>query len=179
MSNDFYAEYMVTKRPSGGDTVKKVLLALAMLLVSAVLFLIFFPVGILLIFLVFYGGYYLFTGLYTEYEYIITNGTLDVDKISGKRSRKRLISADIAKFERFGLLSQAPDVPDGATTVLASSNDGAAEYYADYKHKSGGMVRLIFSPNDKIIDGIVMFLEPRMRIEVKRALQNSRAQADE
>ena len=36
-----------------------------------------------------------------EYEYIVTNGELDVDKIMGRSKRKRLVTADARNFEVF------------------------------------------------------------------------------
>lgn len=37
-----------------------------------------------------------------EYEYIVTNGEMDIDKIIAKRRRKRLITVNARTFERFG-----------------------------------------------------------------------------
>lgn len=39
-----------------------------------------------------YGGYILITNMSVEYEYIVTNGEMDIDKIIAKRRRKRLIT---------------------------------------------------------------------------------------
>lgn len=169
MNNDFYAEYLVSKRPSGGDTAKKVLIGLAALLLAAFFMLIIiFPLSILPAGLIIYGGYYLMTGIDTEYEYILTNGDLDIDKISGKRKRKRLITAKIGEFTSFGKLSEAPEEPDGCTTVLAGDGTRENLYYADFRHQSAGNVRLIFSPSDKILEGVGMFLPRQLRAEFNR-----------
>ncbi|MBR4224199.1 MAG: hypothetical protein IKR73_05265 [Oscillospiraceae bacterium] len=166
--NDFYAEYLVEKRSDGKDTAKRILLLVGMTVLCIVIFLFTGPVGILLSALVVYGGYYLFTGTSTEYEYIITNGSFDVDKISGRRSRKRLISTEISTFTDFGKLADAPAAPSGCTTVLASDNSGGEDWYADLKHKSAGNVRIIFSPNEKIIEGVEMFLPRQLKLELRR-----------
>lgn len=165
--SDFYAEYLVQKTPTGADKAITALIVVGMIVLSIVLFLFFgllsvVPVGFLL-----YGGFYLLTGLSTEYEYIITNGSLDVDKVSGQRSRKRLISTDIATFTSFGKLSDAPEAPADCTTVLASDNNGGEDYYADLKHSSAGNVRLIFSPNEKIVDGVEMYLPRQVKAEYR------------
>ena len=92
MNNDFYSEQLVAKKSGGSETAKKILIGVLTALVAAFLFLIIiFPLSLLLVGLVFYGGYYLMTGIDTEYEYILTNGDLDIDKITGKRKRKRLL----------------------------------------------------------------------------------------
>lgn len=166
MNNDFYAECLVSKAPTGGDTAKRVLIGLGTAVIAAGAFwFIFFPISLFIIAGVFYGAYYLMTGIDAEYEYILTNGDFDIDKIIGKRKRKRLVSASIGDFTAFGLLSEAPDF-DG-TTVLASSGSGE-DYYADFVHKTEGNVRLIFTPNEKILDGMELFLPRQLKQEFKK-----------
>ena len=46
-----------------------------------------------------YGAYYLMGFLLVEYEYIITNGELDIDIIYSKRSRKRLATFELSEVE--------------------------------------------------------------------------------
>ena len=88
MNNDFYSEQLVAKKSGGSETAKKILIGVLTALVAAFLFLIIiFPLSLLLVGLVFYGGYYLMTGIDTEYEYILTNGDLDIDKITGAQEK--------------------------------------------------------------------------------------------
>lgn len=166
--SDFYAEYLVEKRPTGADTTKKVLIFIGMFVLSLVLFMFFSIFGIILIGFLLYGGFYLLSGLSTEYEYIITNGSFDIDKVSGKRSRKRLISTEISTFTDFGRLSDAPDEQPDCTVVLASDNMGGEDYYADLKHASAGNVRVIFSPNEKIVEGIEMYLPRQVKLQYRQ-----------
>ena len=166
MNTDFYTEYLVSKAPTGGDTVKKLLIGLGTAFLSAAAFwFIFFPISLFIIVGIFYGAYYLMTGVDAEYEYILTNGDLDIDKIIGKRKRKRLVSASIDSFTAFGKLSEAGDF--SGTTVLASGSEGEA-YYADFVHKTEGNVRIIFTPNERILDGMELFLPRQLRVEFKR-----------
>lgn len=166
MNNDFYAECLVSKASTGGDTVKKLLIGLGTAILSAASFwFIFFPISLFIIVGIFYGAYFLMTGVDTEYEYILTNGDLDIDKIIGKRKRKRLVSSSIDTFTAFGKLSDAGDF--SGTTVLACGDTGE-EYYADFVHKTEGNVRIIFTPNEKILDGMELFLPRQLRAEFKR-----------
>lgn len=166
MNNDFYAEYLVSKAPTGADTAKRIGIGLAAAVLAAgALWFIFFPISLFIIAGVFYGAYYLMTGIDAEYEYILTNGDLDIDKIIGKRKRKRLVSASIGDFTAFGPIREAGDF--NGTTVLASSGIGN-DYYADFVHKSEGNVRLIFTPNEKILDGMELFLPRQLKMEFKR-----------
>lgn len=168
MNSDFYSEQLVTKKQSGGDTAKKVLAGIGTAAVAALVFLItfiLFPVNLVLVGFVFYGGYYLMTGFDTEYEYIITNGDLDIDKISGKRKRKRLLSTKIEDFTAFGKLSEASEAQNGVTTVLVTDGTDENAYYADLKHQSAGNVRLIFTPDEKTLEGVTMFLPRQLKVE--------------
>jgi hypothetical protein len=154
---DIFVEQIVKKVPDAKDNAKKVAL-IAGTIVLAGLLLVFlmglFPFNIVLFFGAIYGCYYLFTGLDCEYEYIITNGDLDIDKIIAKRKRKRLISVKISTFEDFGKYNANSKPADGVTTVLAGENSGEGDYYADFKHPTLGNVRLIFTPNEKTITGM-------------------------
>ena len=106
-----------------------------------------------------YGGYHLISNFYVEYEYQLTNGELDIDKIIGKRKRERLLSTKISDFEAYGKLAEASDEPDGCVTALAYDGNDAAAYYADFAHETYGKVRLIFSPNANMRET----LEPYLR----------------
>ena len=161
---DIFVEQIVTKKPSSTDTAKKVGISAGILIVCAffILFLMgYFPLNILLCFLALYGGYYLFTGIDCEYEYIVTNGDLDIDKIIAKRKRKRLISVKVSTFDDFGVLSADTQTPKDITTVLAGKNTGEGDYYADFNHPTLGNVRLIFTPEEKITEGLKPYL-PRL-----------------
>ena len=169
MNNDFYSEQLVAKKSGGSETAKKILIGVLTALVAAFLFLIIiFPLSLLLVGLVFYGGYYLMTGIDTEYEYILTNGDLDIDKITGKRKRKRLLSTKIGDFTAFGKLEEAPEAADKVTTVLVTDGTNEGAYYADFRHQSAGNVRLIFTPNEKTMEGVKMFLPRQLKAELMR-----------
>ena len=47
-----------------------------------------------------FGAYKLCTRFNLEYEYIVTNGTMDIDKIINKSSRKRILSFELATVSK-------------------------------------------------------------------------------
>lgn len=171
MVNDYYSEQLVSKKTDGNDTVKKVLIGVAgVLLGAAVFFLLiyFIPINMVFTGLIFYLAFYLMSGVETEYEYIITNGDIDIDKITGKRKRKRLLSAGISDFTAFGKLDEAKEAGSDVTTVLVTDGSGENDFYADLKHKTAGEVRLIFSPNEKTLESISMYLPRQLKAEFMR-----------
>ncbi len=175
---DIFVEQIVKKAPNSKDTVKKVLLVLAMCLLTAVLALVmmFMPAfagaALLLLCGVLYGGYYLITGLDVEYEYIVTNGEIDIDKIIAKRKRSRLITGKVSSFEGFGKYDGAPEIDSSVTIVsaLGTSLSGAETetWYADFTHASAGKVRLLISAEDKVVEAIRPFLPRQLKVNLNK-----------
>lgn len=175
---DIFVEQIVKKTASGKDWALRVLIGIAMgVLSAAALFIFFFilPIpaaGLLLVAGIFWGGYRLITNSDCEYEYIVTNGEIDIDKIIAKRKRVRLITAKASTFEAFGEYENAPEVESGVTVVSAAGvNESEADtkmYYADFKHPSAGNVRLIFTPEERVIDAIYPFLPRQIKVNFKK-----------
>ena len=175
---DIFVEQIVKKEVSGKDWALRIIIGIAMGVLSAVglFILLWIPfmsfLGLLLIAGVIWGGYRLITNTDCEYEYIVTNGEIDIDKIIAKRKRVRLLTAKASAFEAFGEYENAPDTEDGVTTVSATGANESGEdtkiYYADFKHPSAGNVRLIFSPNEKVIDAITPFLPRQLKINMMK-----------
>lgn len=150
---DSFAEQIVVKQNTVGDTLKRIGIGVLALLLAAVLFLALSivgltAVGILLAIGSLYGGYYLITNLNVEYEYIVTNGELDVDKIIARRKRKRLLTVKASTFEEYGIVTDMPE-KDGLTVFMVTGAD-MSDYYADFNHPKHGKCRLVFSPDEKI-----------------------------
>lgn len=175
---DVFVEQLVKKEASGKDWTLRILIGIGMGVLTAVslfVFLFVFPLlGLILFFGVVWGGYYLITNTDCEYEYIVTNGEIDIDKIIAKRKRVRLITAKASAFEDFGDYENAPDTDGDVTTVSAvgESPDGSGKVcYADFKHPSAGNVRLIFSPNEKVIEAITPFFPRQLRVNLMKKNQ--------
>lgn len=117
--------------------------------------------GILFAGLALYGGYYLVTNLDVEYEYIFTNGELDVDKIIAQRKRKRLCSVRIGAAVEFGQVEDGSNTDGAETYVRASADDeDQTDYFIRLNHKSLGDTVLIFTPNEEML-GLIKPYVPR------------------
>ena len=156
--NDIFLEYLVKKK-SKEDVLKQVLLIFGCVLTlfSATYLLIFvFPrfIGLLPIIygIVIYATVYIRRYYSIEYEYIFTNGQLDVDKILGKTRRKSLVSLLCKNIEYMG-----PIVGDISTdrkiidTIYDVTRRG--KYYIDYT-QGGEKYRLLFQPPEKILENM-------------------------
>ena len=101
-----------------------------------------------------YGTYFLVTSSYVEYEYTFTNGELDVDKIIAKKKRTSLLSVEVRSFTDFGRYSDGLEESEDMTVVFATDNVASKEYYADFDHKEYGITRLVFVPDERMLDNI-------------------------
>lgn len=103
-----------------------------------------------------------------EYEYTYTNGELDIDKIIAQSKRKEMISIDVNKFTAFGRYNlSVPEESDDTTVVYATDNIESHEYYADFQHEEFGSTRLVFCPNEKMLENINIALPRALKIKPK------------
>lgn len=110
-----------------------------------------------------YMTYLLVQGRYVEYEYTFTNGELDIDKIIAQKKRKELLTVEVRTFSDFGKYSFDMEETEDMTVVYATDNIISNEYYADFEHKEYGRTRLIFVPDEKMLDNIKKFLPAKLR----------------
>ena len=167
---DNIAEQLVEKRSTGADTAKKILIsAAALILASFFMYLAMMGAFTMVIFavLVLAGGVWLLGGFGIEYEYIVTNNEMDIDKIIGRRKRKRMITVDISQAEDFAPYPSEQDTQVDAT-VHAYSGSETDAYYLIAKHSSYGTVKLIFNPNEKIREAIMQELPNALRIKLRK-----------
>ena len=128
---DVFIEYMVKKQNTAKDIVLKLLCVLgAVVLLAVALFAIplaaqLGQIGQLITMIApligvggVFGAWYLITSMNVEYEYILTNGEMDVDKII----------------------------------------DDPGNYYAVLTHATLGKTLLVFTPNDRVLEGLRSYI---------------------
>lgn len=159
---DNYKEQLVKKGKDPSDTSKRLLVTAAGIIIATVFvflsirFLGNIFVGLILAAVVLWGTYYILSGLYTEYEYIFTNGEIDIDKIMGQRKRKRLITVDIKSSTAFGKEKTAEN--NDITLVDVSCRESDNNYYIDFRHRELGNTRLIFTPNEDMLELVEKYI---------------------
>ena len=166
---DVFKEQNVTKLQDSTDTAKKVLITIVAVLVACGIMVLtfgsmFMMIGLILAGGVMYGGYYLVTSMYVEYEYILTNGEVDFDKIIAQRSRKRLCTVKLSTATAFGVADDKADTDGADTYVVATANDPElTDYYLRVKPKSLGDTVVYFTPSDEIVELMKPFFPRTMR----------------
>lgn len=107
-------------------------------------------------------AYKLICNLRIEYEYIITNGDLDIDVIINKSRRKRIASVqckDIEKIQKYSFNSKTK-----ATKTFICCNEQDEAYAVTVRDRNNGIIKLVIAPNDKIKAGIIKFV-PRILVK--------------
>ena len=173
--NDVYIEQLVEKRPDPKS------MMIRMLIVVAAVFVTFLPIIIEMLFIPpesqgsllavmpftlagsIWGAIILFRRQNLEFEYILANGEFDVDKIMGKRRRKRILNS--ANCRNFDIL--APMVPKYQHQYnnnqlkkldVSSSHDAQDRWFAIFVGAKGVKTLLVFEPNEKMLEGLKKFV---------------------
>lgn len=94
-----------------------------------------------------------------EYEYIVTNGTMDIDKIVNKSSRKRVLSFElqtVARIERYNpaLLNSV----NSKELLVACNADDKNAYLMVSSTEGKGTNYLVFAPDERVRGAIVKFV---------------------
>lgn len=156
---DIFLERIIKKKK---DTFDKVIIfgsiVLALVLTTAIISIIG-PYGFsfILIMGVAYLAYYIISSRRIEYEYALTNGDLDIDKIVAQRKRKRVISANCKEFEIFARLTgdkQNIATGEGATIIKAVSSMDSGSVYFFTLNQKGKKTIVYFEPDDRMLNAI-------------------------
>ena len=171
-SMDSFVEYMIKQKWTAGTILKSLLIVTLAFFVSLFFLIIALiapfalnnhPISqvityaaVLLIAGVFYCAYRLICRFDVEYEYAVTNGELDVDKIIRRKRRKHVISIDSKAFIEFGKKSQEKknenEKGEYARIIDATAHSKTHEDYYAVFFKNGQKIKLYFNPTGKMID---------------------------
>ena len=158
---DGIREQLVVKPRDSSDGIKKALILMGALLAAIILLTVILTVGnailtelgILLAIGIIWGGWWLTGSLNVEYEYIVFNNELQVDKIINKRSRKTLCSLNLRKAEAF---YRSEKHLENATEINVCG-DGD-KYTIEYSDGAYGKTVLIFTPDERTLAMITPYL---------------------
>ena len=178
MMEDIYLEYMIKKRKTGGQkAIIATVIAAGIVLSGAMLLAIYaaafvlagtqygsfaFSIGLVLIALLWYGAYLIISMQNVEYEYILTNSEMDMDKIMSKKGRKHIVDFD---FKEITICASIDDnehnhdyknvTVDKKYDIVGDKNGGNI-YFADFT-QDNQKVRVLFQPTYKMISSAKKF----------------------
>lgn len=170
---DSFVEQLVKERRGGRYFFSMFGLTVAALLLLTLTVLFAGYLGVLVAFVVVgigYGWHFCTSMLITEYEYCVTNGDIDIDRIRGKRRRLRLVSVRGDKIE-----SLAPYKGEPLTQYnrVVRCNSGTANdlWTFTYHSKKNGHTVVVFEPNARVLTSLVDGLSPLLRREVLKTYE--------
>lgn len=101
---------------------------------------------------IFFGAYKLSKMFNIEYEYIVINRDLDIDKIIAESNRKRIVSVKLNEVSDFGefTVENAQRLANRHfDEKFICCNPGDTAYYLTYKHPKKGMVLVVMAMNER------------------------------
>ncbi|MCH5210983.1 MAG: hypothetical protein J1F01_08490 [Oscillospiraceae bacterium] len=172
MMEDIYLEYIIKRKKTGAQKALVALVVAGGIAVSLALLAVIygfalylsgtpygsftFSIGLVLIALLWYGMYLIISMQNVEYEYILTNSEMDIDKIMSKKGRKHIVSFD---FKEVTICASITDnehnhdyknVTPGKVYNLVGDASMGNVYYADFPEENT-TVRVLFQPTHKMI----------------------------
>ncbi|MCL2071294.1 MAG: hypothetical protein FWH07_03560 [Oscillospiraceae bacterium] len=159
---DIFIEQIIVKKPD----IPNILLKIALVAVTAVVCGIFLAAAIMFAGISFitvialaaipgviWLGVHFFKSLIVEYEYILTNNELELDKITGKSRRKNMVTLNLQNAERFGIYSDNVSFNEFNADVTVSAHDNTRlnMWYLLVKDGTLGRVVVLFNPNDDFV----------------------------
>jgi len=172
--SDMYAEYIVKKNANLRSSLIKmgillicaVLMYFAVMLIQAYGLIFLMPASIALIGWLGYRAYLMFS---VEYEYIVTNGELDIDRIIARRGRKRMVNIKTNGYELIAPYDEehcaAYEQGEFAKTVDARSGpDAEGVWFIIADVRGTGRVRVLLEPTPKMLRIFSEYLPRQMAV---------------
>jgi len=164
--NSIYKEQIVKRQNNSVDKLKKVGVVIIGIILTAVGTMFFQQFGVFIALGIVYGIYYMFQRFDVEYEYVFTNGDLDIDKIFAKAKRKKGLAINVKQFEIMAAVKdkQYERQVERADKVLDFSKGQVLDStYVAIFSKDGKRTKLIFDPNEVLLESIKQYIPNKLK----------------
>lgn len=152
--NDAYAEWLVKRKtPALNYVIKGAIMVLCVL--SFLLAMVAGLLGMIILTIVGVGAYFLLPQLSLEYEYLVVNDQITVDKVMGQTKRRKAWEGTLAQVQIIGPVDayQVKDYERQVTKTLDfTSHMPNAKVYAIIHQDSGNMTKVLWEPNERILN---------------------------
>ena len=166
---DSFIEKIVQKKKTGQDRAISFGIILASFIVAFAILLILTQYISQFAFLLSIGALYLGFRFQSrgnvEFEYLVTNGSIDIDKIISQRKRVRVFSADCKDFEALARVKSrhfGPHITNGAEIIFAGTNMSSEDlFFANLSYK-GKKTVLYFEPDQRMLDSFRRYIPSKI-----------------
>lgn len=156
---DTFVEQIVAIKKTGKTWAAYVLISLLAIILMVAAMLVFGRFFFIVVdALIVYGTFKLYSLFNIEYEYIITNSTMDIDKIIAKSSRKRVVSFDLTAVQRIDKFTGTVPADISKNCFFACNAKDENAYILYYKQEGKPQKAFVFAPDEKMINGMKNFL---------------------
>ena len=169
---DIFVEQIVAKKKETKEKIFIIGVALLLLVLMVVSFFALggiglFSVALLLWVALAYGAWWLITSQNLEFEYSITNGDIDIDRIVARRKRARIVSVRGQKIEQAGKYdaAQMQNRPFDRVVMAASSQNAQGLYYFTYHSKKSGSTIVVFEPDERVKEAFYKSLPKLVQLD--------------
>lgn len=154
---DVFKEQIVQRKPTLRDKALRIGLIILAALIFFIAMVMLQTIGMMIGFAACFGAWFAMSFLSVEYEYVFTNGDLDIDIIYNRARRKRIFSGHVNNFElmchvedkiRIGEFASAQETRDYSSGVVGENT------YAFLTPYNGKRLKIIFEPNEKMMKAI-------------------------
>ena len=181
---DIFMEYLIKRHKDTKDYILTALIIMGAVVLSVVLLIAMFvlslsmssagqeagqfssivtSLGMLLVAGLWWGAVKLINYRSIEFEYILTNSELDVDKIIAKQGRKRVVSIDIKDIEIMANIndnehnSEYKNKTENVKVYDVTGNKANGNVYFVDTTIEGENARVLFQPTSKILESVRKF----------------------
>lgn len=152
MNNEAYAEWLVKRKaPAYSYALKGVMIFLCVIGAFLALTTVW---GILILAAIGAATYFLFQRVNLEFEYLVVNDQLTIDKIMGKSRRKKAWEGTMEEIQIVApsdsYMLKDYERPD-TKTLDFSSHEPGAKTYSLIQQAGTNSIKVIFEPNDRVL----------------------------
>lgn len=160
---DVFLEKIVRRKKTWSDYIIMGTLFTVCFFISIFLFYIF-KAGILVDMVLFYGLFKLLKTRNIEFEYAVTNGELDIDKIIAEGKRKRIFSANCKEFDIIAKVSNERfnEVKNINKRIEAVSSLDSPDIYFLTAHYNGEKTLVLFEPDERMIKSFKVYIPKKV-----------------
>jgi len=166
---DVFKEQLVKRQPSTKDYILKTLIGLGFIAVTAALIYVSQNLGFVLVPVLLFMFFNPYGRFNIEYEYVFTNGDLDIDCIANKSKRRNVLSVDVRSVElmtRIGNGDYSGTFAKAQVTRDFSGGKGKENTFIFLVQYEGKKTKVIFEPNEKMLAAIKIYMDKKRIITI-------------